>query len=98
VAINKGIAVKILSKDYQIACAEDQVHRVIDASLLLDSKMKEIKASGRVVGLERIAVMAALNLAHELLSQQHANKRAQENTDEHLLLMCDKIEDALSLA
>ena len=95
---NKGITVKILGKDYQIACAEHEMHRVIDASLLLDSKMKEIKTTGRVIGLERIAVMAALNLANELLTHQENIKSEQELSDQKLILMCDKIEDALSLA
>ncbi len=88
----KGIAVKILGKDYQVSCPEDQTHHLIDAALLLDSKMKEIKASGRVIGLERIAVMAALNLANELL--QVKENLADTNKQVHGMYL--KLEDALS--
>lgn len=96
-SISKGIAVKILGKDYQVACPEDQTHRLIDAALLLDSKMKEIKASGRVIGLERIAVMAALNLAHELLLYKDVTKNEQVDVDKRLLVLCDKIDESLRL-
>lgn len=84
---NKNIAVKILGKDYQVACPEEQVHSLIDAALLLDGKMKEVKASGRVIGLDRIAVITALNLAHELLIRQESELR--------LIAMYDKLEEAL---
>lgn len=94
-ANSKGIAVKILGKDYQVACPEDQTHHLIDASLLLDNKMKQIKASGRVIGLERIAVMAALNLAHELLAYKGMVATDKQATDQHITIMCDKLEDAL---
>lgn len=92
----KGIAVKILGKDYQVSCPEEQTHHLIDASLLLDSKMKEIKSGGRVIGLDRIAVMAALNLAHELLALKDANGNEKSSNENHLLLMCDKLDEALS--
>lgn len=75
------MAVKILGKDYQVACPEDEMHHLIDAALLLDSKMKDIKASGRIIGLDRIAVMAALNLAHELLLHNNASQRMYDKLD-----------------
>jgi cell division protein ZapA len=97
VATTKGIAVKILGKDYQVACPEEEVHRLIDASLLLDSKMKDIKASGRVIGLERIAVMAALNLAHELQINKERSTNERAATDQRIVLLHDKLEDALTV-
>lgn len=94
--MTKGITVKILGKDYQIACAEDQTHHLIDAALLLDSRMKDIRASGRVIGLERIAVMAALNLAHELLKLKDDIKRNSNDTDKRLQILHEKLADALT--
>ena len=91
----KGVTVKILSKDYQIACPEEQTHYLIDAALLLDNKMKEIRSSGRVIGLERIAVMAALNLAHELLKVKADIQNHEDDTAKRLIQMHDKIEGAL---
>lgn len=88
-ANNNGVGVKILGKDYQVACPVDQTHSLLDAALLLDNKMKHIRAAGRTIGVERIAVMAALNLAHELLSIQ----QAAAATDERLAHLCAKIDD-----
>ena len=96
-SVTKSIAVKILSKDYQISCPEDQTHHLIDAALLLDGRMKEIRNSGRVIGAERIAVMAALNLAHELLSLKAGARDNQDHTEQRLSLMYEKIEEALAL-
>lgn len=93
----KGITVKILAKDYQIACPEEQTHHLIDAALLLDSKMKEIRTSGRVIGIERIAVMAALNLAHDLLKFKENSQHDTADTAKRLTQLHDKIEDALTI-
>jgi len=96
VANSKGVTVKILAKDYQIACPEDQTHHLIDAAMMLDDRMKEIRSSGRVIGLERIAVMAALNLAHELLKLKSDIQHASDDTARRLLQLHDKIDDALA--
>lgn len=93
---SKSVTVKILAKDYQIACPEDQTHYLIDAALLLDTRMKEIRNSGRVVGLERIAVMAALNLANELLKLKSDVQHISDDTERRLLQLHDKIDDALA--
>lgn len=98
VVSKKGMDLKILGKDYQVACPEDQTHKLIDAALMLDSKMKEIKASGRVIGLERIAVMAALNLAHELLNCREQIQTSSSETEQKVLLLCDKLDEVLTPA
>lgn len=92
----KGVTVKILGKDYQIACSDDQTHHLIDAALLLDNRMKEIRHSGRVIGLERIAVMAALNLAHELLNLKDEIKNTSDDTDKRLQVLHEKLANALT--
>lgn len=91
----KGIELKILGKDYQVACQEEQTHKLMDAALMLDTKMKEIKASGRVIGLDRIAVMAALNLSYELLSSKEQAMSHEAEAEQKLALMCDKLEEIL---
>ncbi len=63
------VEVKILDKEYLVACPEDARHALEQAARHLDRKMREIRASGKVFGTERIAVMAALNITHELLQQ-----------------------------
>ncbi len=69
---NPLIKVQILGKEYPISCPEQEQHDLLIAARYLDDKMRQIRNTGRVIGTERIAVMAALNIAHELLQ---ANKR-----------------------
>lgn len=61
------LEVKILDKEYLVSCPKDKQAELREASHQLDSKMREIKASGKIYGTERIAVMAALNLTYELM-------------------------------
>jgi cell division protein ZapA len=64
----KTIEVSILGRSYRIACEEGEREALLQAVGYLDAKMGEIKKAGKVNGADRIAVMAALNIAHELLS------------------------------
>ena len=69
------VTVHILEKEYRIACAPNHKDGLESSASLLNDKMQEIRSSGKVIGSDRIAVMAALNLAHDLLEQQ------QQSTD-----------------
>lgn len=88
------LEVKILEKDYLVACPDEQKPSLRNAAGHLDSKMREIRASGKVHGTERIAVMAALNITYELM-QASANQ-----TDDKLLLsqLEDKLDSILEKA
>ncbi|WP_341936677.1 cell division protein ZapA [Marinimicrobium sp. C2-29] len=69
---SETVFVKILDKDYQVACPREERAALQESAELLDERMRAIKRSSSVIGLERIAVMAALNLSHELLqAKQH---------------------------
>jgi cell division protein ZapA len=61
------IEVNLLGRTYRVACEEGERESLLQAVAYLDSKMNEIRKAGKVMGAERIAVMAALNVAHELL-------------------------------
>ena len=61
------VSVKILDKEYQVSCQKDEVEALSASARYLDQQMRQIRESGKVFGLDRIAVMAALQLAHELL-------------------------------
>ena len=61
------LKVKILEKDYLVSCPDDKKNALTAAASHLDSKMRDIRSSGKVLGTERIAVMAALNITYELL-------------------------------
>jgi cell division protein ZapA len=64
----KTIEISILGRSYKIACEEGEREALLGAVAYLDGKMSEIKNAGKVSGTDRIAVMAALNIAHEFLS------------------------------
>ena len=61
------VNVKILDKEYQISCPANERKSLVDSAALLNTKMREIRDTGKVVGVDRIAVMAALNLANDLI-------------------------------
>jgi cell division protein ZapA len=65
---SKTIEVNILGRSYRVACEDGEREALMQAVAYLDAKMGEIKKAGKVNGADRIAVMAALNIAHELLS------------------------------
>jgi cell division protein ZapA len=64
----KNIDVTILDRQYRVACPDDERENLMASVAYLDQKMREIKEGGKISGTDRIAVMAALNIAHELLS------------------------------
>ena len=82
------ILVNILGKDYQVACSPGERDDLLRAASELDRRMRDIRHSGSVIGLERIAVMAGLNLAHEVL---HAAKSVDSEELESLHQRIDKL-------
>ena len=62
--------VMILGREYRVACGEDEKAALLEAVAFLDGRMREIRDGGKIGGAERIAVMAALNIAHELLRER----------------------------
>lgn len=70
-----AVTVKILDRDFRVSCTAEEKRRLVDAAELLDGRMREIKGGSRMVGLDRVAVLAALNLAAEFLElkERHAN-------------------------
>lgn len=70
------VSVTILDKSYQVACPEEQQADLVLSANYLDSQMRAIRDSGKVIGLERIAVMAALNISHELLRASRKDAEA----------------------
>lgn len=64
----RAIDVQILGRSYRVSCRREEEQALIAAADYLDQKMREIRDSNRVIGLERIAIMAGLNLAHDLLA------------------------------
>lgn len=68
--MSKSLDVMIMGRPFRVACEEGDESALMDAVAYLDAKMNEIHDSGKLVGTDRIAVMAALNIAHELLTMK----------------------------
>jgi len=64
----KGLQINVMGREFRVACPEDEQKGLLEAVDYLNRKMTEIRDHGKVIGLERIAIMAALNIAHELLT------------------------------
>lgn len=88
------VVVSILDKDYQIACPAEQEGDLIAAARQLDARMRTVRDGGKVVGLERIAVMVALNTSYDLLMQERTTGPDIETADQ-LKRLSDRIDDAL---
>ena len=88
------VTVKILDKEYQVACPEDQEAELTASAKYLDKQMRSIRDTGKVIGLERIAVMASLNISFELLQASRHSEPGQKGNDgiDHL---SRKLDDAL---
>ena len=92
---NKGITVHILDKEYLVACPEEEKHDLMRSEDYLDRKMREIRDAGKIIGADRIAVMAALNISHELLTQGEGSNLIDNTFATRLKGIQEKIEDAL---
>ena len=89
------INIKILEKEYQVGCPPDERAALLDSAELLNAKMREIRDSGRVVGLERIAVMAALNIANDLIRSRDRGEVLETKAKAKVRAMRERVEGAL---
>jgi cell division protein ZapA len=90
------VSVIILDKKYQFACEPEQRNDLIEAARQLDETMSEIKDTGRLMSLERIALQAALNFSAELMKLKRTENYRQENLDSRIRSLADQIDDALN--
>jgi cell division protein ZapA len=89
------VSVRILEKEYQVACLPEERSELLDSAEFLNGKMRDIRDAGNIVGLDRIAVMAALNLAHELI-KRNRNEAADSEVSERVRQMRERVESALT--
>ncbi len=91
----KTVTVTILDKEYLVTCPEEKHHDLIRSADYLDRKMREIRDAGKIIGSDRIAVMAALNISHELLAQSSDSGKIDGSIGQRIKGIEAKIEDAL---
>ena len=89
------LSVRILDKEYQVACPANERTDLLDSAEVLNAKMLEIRDSGRIVGLDRIAVMAALNMANDLLHAQARDRVLDGDVSSRLRIISDRVETVL---
>jgi cell division protein ZapA len=92
----KTLDVSIMGRSYRVTCADDEREALLAAVAYVDKKMTEIKAASKVAGTERIAVMAALNIANELLSIKIGSGFDMAELKRRMNLVQSKLDQALS--
>jgi len=89
------VSVRIMDKEYVVACPYDERSALLDAAEFLNARMREIRDTGKVVGLDRIAVMAALNLAHEYLKGKDRESKLDNGVGQRVRAVRERVEGAL---
>ena len=89
------VSVRIMEKEYVVSCPYEERSALLDAAEFLNSRMREIRDSGKVVGLDRIAVMAALNLAHEFLKVRDRESKIDSGAGQRVRALRERVEGAL---
>ena len=89
------VSLIIMGKEYRIACDPEEQDDLVHSAQQLDVQMRKMRDSGKITGPDRIAVMAALNLAHELQTVKNQNALLNQRLSECLTKMSHKIENVL---
>jgi cell division protein ZapA len=89
------VSVRIMEKEYVIACPYEERTALLDTAEFLNGRMREIRDSGKVVGLDRIAVMVALNLANELLRLKNHDAKVESEVGGRVRALRERVESAI---
>ena len=92
--MSKAVNISIMGRDFSVACPPDEQEDLLEAARYLDQNMKDIQKSGKIIGAERCAIMAALNITNDLLKLQKATT-GQDQIKSKLADLQAKIDDAL---
>ncbi|MBV1876270.1 MAG: cell division protein ZapA [Pseudomonadales bacterium] len=90
------VSVSILDKEYQVNCPADEIAALKQSAQYLDNKMRDVKNSASVLGLDRIAVMAALNIANDLINEQQKTARMIQDQENEIQNLSNKLDTALN--
>lgn len=89
------VKVTILDREYFVACPEEERAHLLESAAYLNEQMREIRDSGKIVGMDRIAVMAALNITHEML-QARRSSAEMDTMRERLQRLGNRVAEALA--
>ncbi|HIG42223.1 MAG: cell division protein ZapA [bacterium] len=90
------VTVSILEKDYQVTCEPDEVSALKKSAEYVDIKMRDVKSNASILGLDRIAVMAALNIANDYLEQSQSNSDVIETQINEIQTLSTKLEQTIN--
>lgn len=90
------VSVRILDKEYQVSAPADEVDELTKSARILDERMNEIRDSGKVFGADRIAVMAGLNLSHELVRTQGTAGESRDIIENRTVSLINRISETLA--
>ncbi len=92
---SRAVTVHIMDKEYLVSCTDGEQQDLMRSVDYLDRKMREIREKGKIIGPDRIAVIAALNISHELLTQDGNKEIIDNSVSQRLKSLQAKIEDTL---
>ena len=92
---DQPITLNILDKEYRIACPNGEEESLQASAHLLNTRIQEIRDNGKALGTDRVAVMAALNLAHEFINQKNSHERTANSMTNRVRTLKDRIDVAL---
>ncbi len=90
----QGVKVAIMGREFSVACLPHEEQDLIDAARYLDEKMQDIQRSGKIIGTERCAIMAALNITNDLIKERKTTHQSDEIAT-RLQSLQEKIDDAM---
>ncbi len=88
-------SVRLLDRQYEVACPAEERSDLLDSAEYLDAKMREVRDTGKVVGLDRIAVISALNIANELIKLKQQGSVVEGDVGARLKALRERVESAL---
>lgn len=90
------VTVSILDREFVVACTEEERAGLIAAASFLDGRMREVRNAARTASLDRVAVLAALNIAHELLTQRNTAEKVDSTLGDEIDALRGRIDTALT--
>lgn len=92
------VSVRILEKEYAMVCPYEERSALLDSAEFLNARMREVRDGGKIVGLDRIAVMVALNLANEVLKLQGREQKLESDASTRVRALRERLESQLTKA
>ena len=89
------VTIKVLDKEYMVSCPPEERESLVESARLLDRRMRETRDGGKVLGTERMAVIAALNIVHELLQTREEHREREQALGAEMQRLGEKIDAAL---